>query len=120
MDREVLKLTQLIKSYVYFERNNTHKKQAILFYTKCTSFFGTESARNDVPEPENQLKELKEVRNRFWKNYSPTNNKKDANDFHKYFYQKFLNEIRLERKRTTGVAYSQRSAKYVDSKLGRI
>ena len=119
MDKEVLKLKQLIKSYVYFERNNSHKKQAILFYTKCTSFFGTESARNDVPVLENQLKELKEVRNRFWKNYSPTNNKKDAHDFHKYFYQKFLNEIRLERKRTTGVAYSQRSAKFVDSKLGR-
>ena len=119
MNEELKKLNQLVKTYVYYERNKNHKQQALQFYSKCTSFFGTESALNKVPTPENQLKSLKEVRTRFWKNYTPTGNKRDAVDFHKYFYQKFLDEIRIERKRTTGVSYSQKSAQYVDRKLNR-
>ena len=119
MNDEVKKLNLLIKTYVYYERNKNQRQQALQFYTKCTNIFGYENALNQVPSPENQMKQLKEVRNRFWKNYSPTSNKRDADDFHRYFYQKFLDEIRIERKRTTGVSYSKKSANYVDRKLNR-
>lgn len=117
MDSEKEKLKKLVNNYVILEKKYTHREQEIKFYTICKSMFNTEIVLKKVPEKENQLKQLYEVRKRFFKNYQEKN--KDAKDFHSYFYNKFIEEIREVRLQKTGVSFSKRSAEYVDKKIKR-
>lgn len=116
---ENLLFKKLIKAFVDSELKFSGVRKHEYFYTVCTSFFLTENLRKTVPPKENQLKSLYETRKRFFKNYSDTARKKDAPAFHSYFYNKFLEEIREERLRVTGVAYSKKSAQYVDKLKNR-
>lgn len=113
MNSEYKKLEELLLAYVRIERKYPYEKQAKMFYRHAKGLFYTEQIKNEVPDESSQLKLMRDTRKRFFKNY--TEGYDDAKAFHRYFYKKYLQDIQARRKIVTGVPYSTKSVKYLES-----
>lgn len=109
------KLSDLISRYCYLELNDklTRKQASLFFYRYVSSQFFTEEAKNRRPPKDEQLKQLFEVRKRYFNAFKGTKNVSEAVLFYDYFYQKFLPEIKEQRLIRSGVSYSTKSKDYV-------
>lgn len=110
-DEEYELLHKLIQKYVLLEKANTAKEHASKFHSLCMNIF-TRYRMTSEDNGEIANKSLLAVRDYLADTYTGLKSQKVAEAYKTYFYRKFLDEIKAERKKITGSPYSKKTRIY--------
>lgn len=112
-EREIAVLNNLVRKYVAIELSNNRNLQWKKFFTVCQNIFFMEIAKKEINSADYvEMKTLHDVRKRFFEacDREELGYRGEREKFHVYFYNKFLDEIKVERQRVTGNKYSRKQS----------